>query len=129
MADYAYQEQAFYTSQLIKRTYSINTADIDDHYSVLKLAARHGKLRKIPGVWSIMLVDIINTTNKTIAEVATQLDLSARTLRRLLNGATAMPAIKTSYKIFLLHLQHCGHKYKPVVNSDPSAEQPAVDGR
>ena len=84
---------------------------------LLALAALYGELRRTPGVWKSLLVDLLVLPGYSLARIAQVIEMVPRSITRLIYGETDNPGFVPGFKIMLIHLNHYGEKYTMRQNS------------
>ncbi len=87
------------------------------------MATLFSKLRCVDGIWQLMVYELLEEQGYSVKRIAYELTVSERTIKRLLNGETSKPSIRTSYKLFCIHAklrkasyQQLKHKYQDASN-------------
>ena len=79
---------------------------------LLSLASLHGQLRHVPQIWQIIINDLSQKQHLTMTELANKIDVSTRTLKRLVASETMRPSLSTGLRLLLLHMQLCPAWYR-----------------
>lgn len=69
------------------------------------------QVKKIPGIWQFMVFEILEVDNMNIRALANQLDVSQRTVKRILSNNTKTPSLKTCFQLFTMHAQLRPERY------------------
>ena len=88
--------------------------DSNHPYSLMAMAKLYGHLRAKPFVWQAMIYELMEAHHYTINQLSDEINVSARTIKRILDNQTQNPCINTSFRLFFLHTRKCPERYLQV---------------
>ena len=91
---------------------TINKMLVDNKYQeiLLSLARLHGHLRNMNDIWSKILSDLLHKYD--LLYLTDELQISARTIRRIVSKQTKRPSIEISFRILTFYLRQACASYK-----------------
>ena len=110
--DETIQRNDYFTTINMPRNLFVDGANDNEQLSLLYLATIYGQLSKKSGIWQVMLADLSQIDGYNLARIAQELHVKDRTVQRVINGQTRKPTMATTFRLFMLHLRHCFHRYQ-----------------
>ncbi len=86
--------------------------------SLLAMAQLYGRLRALPGIWQMMISEILQRNDYSIIRIAHDLHVSARTVKRILHNQTSNPCVETGFRLFFLHFRCFPQNYRVAADRD-----------
>ena len=82
-----------------------------DHSLLLALAKKYGQVRRVPHIWQYIINDLLQWKHMNFLCIAKELNVTPKTLSRILRQETKQPAIETGLRLLFLHMRHCKDRY------------------
>ena len=106
------QRNDYFTTINMPHNMFVDGANDNEQLSLLYLATIYGQLARKAGIWQIMLADLSQVDGYDLSRIAQELHVKDRTVQRVINGQTRKPTMATTFRLFMLHLRYCFHRYQ-----------------